>query len=428
VSDLHPSLQGRYLKSPAPSWPSADVEDRVREILRDVKRRGVRAVREWSGKLDGWEPESFLVTRPEIDASISELEPGLKRHMEYAIRNVRSFAVHQRATLHDLELEIAPGILLGHRLLPVRQVGAYVPGGRYPLVASAFMTVVTAKAADVDRVVAVAPPQRETGKLSSTQLAAMAMSGATEIYAVGGVQALAAIAFGVEGFGEPVDLIVGAGNAYVTEAKRQLYGHVGIDALAGPTEITIIADETASAEIVALDLLGQAEHGPTTDVALITTSAALADEVIRLIPRQLHSLATADIASAAWRDRGAVILCDDPESAIAVANWNASEHLEVHTSDPEWYFQRLSAYGTVLLGPRPTVAYSDKANGANHILPTGRSARYTGGLWVGTFLRVLTHQRMAEGAARQLAEATVAISEAEGMVGHAESARRRLDW
>lgn len=419
-------VHGRYLKAPAVASEALDVSERVSVMLTDIETGGIEAIRRYSTELDGWNPERFEVGQAARQAAVDGLDDELASEMEYSLGQIRTFARHQLETLRPLDVEMHPGIRLGHRLLPTRSVGAYVPGGRYPYIASAFMTIAVAKAAGVDRVVAVAPPAGKDG-LNPVQLAAMHLAGADAIFAIGGVQALAALTLGVDEFAPGVDMLVGAGNAYVTEAKRQLFGRVGIDALAGPSELAVLADESAEPELLALDLLGQAEHGPTSEVVLVTTSEAVGRAVLEAVPRLLEQLPTRATAEAAWRDRGAVILCQSREDAVATLNHMGPEHLEVQTKDLEWYFERLDAYGTVFLGADATVAYSDKAIGTNHVLPTGRAARYTGGLWVGSFIRVLTHQRVSSEAAGPVASATVAISKAEGLMGHALSAQVRLD-
>jgi sulfopropanediol 3-dehydrogenase len=416
----------RFLKRPEGVADAQGVSTAVAQILAEVRRDGLAGVRAWSERLDRWNPDDFRVDDATIKAAIEGLDPLLRAELDFALGNIRGFAQAQRASVTDLETELQPGVRLGHRLVPIENVGAYVPGGRYPLIASAFMAVATAKVAAVPRVVAVAPPQPDGSGIHRVQLAAIALAGADEVYAIGGVQALGALAHGVEGFGRAVDFLVGAGNLYVTEAKRQLFGTVGIDSLAGPSEVAVIADETADPALVAADLLGQAEHGPTSEVILVTTSRTLAERVLVEIDVQLKTLATAPTAAEAWRAAGALILADSRESAAQIANDIATEHLEIQTGDDEWYFAHVTNYGTVFVGAEATVAYSDKAVGTNHILPTGRAARYTGGLWVGSFLRVLTHQRSTVAGSQATARATIAISEAEGLVGHAETARRRL--
>jgi len=395
-------------------------------MLSRIERNGIDAVRAYSWELDGWDPPSFLVSEREIRAATASLDDGLLRHIEFAQEQVRGFAERQRETLVDFERETLPGVVLGHKHVPVASVGSYVPGGRAPLLASAFMTIIVPKVAGVERVVACAPPREGRG-IYPAMLHAMGTSGADAIFAIGGVQALAAMAFGIDGL-EPVDLLVGAGNAYVAEAKRQLFGRAGIDLLAGPTEILVVADGSADPEIVAADLLGQAEHGPTSPAMLVTTSAELGVAVLDAIERQLPRLPTADTAGAAWRDYGAVVVADDREEGAALADEWAPEHLEVQTAEDDWYVERLRNYGSLFVGVGATVAFSDKVIGTNHVLPTGRAARYTGGLWVGKFLKTLTYQRVlsADGTLR-VAPPTIAICDAELMPAHAETARLRLE-
>jgi sulfopropanediol 3-dehydrogenase len=343
----------------------------------------------------------------------------------FLIDQVAGFARLQRETLRDFETETLPGVFLGQKWIPVGSVGAYSPGGYYPLIASGVMTVATAKVASVPRVMAAAPPRDEFG-MHRPQLWAIVESGADEIFCVGGVQALAGMAFGLED-AEPVDMIVGPGNAYVAEAKRQLFGTVGIDLLAGPTEIMIVADGSADPTVVACDLLGQAEHGPTSPAILATTSGDLARETMREVDRWLLTWPTAHIAGPAWRDHGAVILCEDDEEMRRVADEIAPEHLEIQTRDPDWFVARLTNYGSLFVGEHATVAYSDKAIGTNHTLPTKRGARYTGGLWVGKFLKTVTTQRCTAEGSLAVAEHAAVVADAEMMEGHAISARLRLD-
>jgi sulfopropanediol 3-dehydrogenase len=402
------------------------IRDTVSEILLAVEREGLPAVRRYSERFDGWSPPSFRVGREGVDRSASAISSDLKSHVAFLQEQVRGFAERQRSTLVDEEWETLPGVVLGQRFLPVGSVGAYSPGGLYPLIASAVMTVVTPKVAGVGRVVACAPPRGPEG-MHPPQLYAMATSAADEIFCIGGVQAFAAMAFGIEDL-EPVDMVVGAGNAYVAEAKRQLFGTVGVDLLAGPTEVCVLADDSADPEVVAADLLGQAEHGPTSPATLITTSDRLAREVAEAVVAWLEGeWPTAEIAGVAWRDHGEIVVCEDAEEAAAFADDLAPEHLEIHTDDPDSYMKRLGSYGSLFLGTHATVAYSDKAIGTNHVLPTRRAARYTGGLWVGKFLKAVTYQRVtAEGSAR-VAPTAAAISDAELMFGHALTARLRLD-
>lgn len=403
-----------------------EIADTVSEILSAVEKDGMAAVRRYSERFDGWSPPEFRVGRAEIDRAAASIPDELKAHIAFTQEQVRNFAELQRSTLVDTEWETLPGVTLGQRFIPVDAVGAYSPGGLYPLIASSIMTVVTPRVAGVRRIVGCAPPRGGEG-MHPPQLYAMATSGADEIFCIGGVQAFTAMAFGIEG-SEPVDMLVGAGNAYVAEAKRQLFGTVGIDLLAGPTEVMVLADNSADPEIVAADLLGQAEHGPTSPATLITTSPELAEAVARAVDEWLEGeWPTKEVAGTAWRDHGAIIVCEDEEEAASVADDIAPEHLEIHTDDPDWYLKRLSSYGTLFLGTQATVAYSDKAVGTNHILPTRRAARYTGGLWVGKFLKAVTYQRLtAEGSAR-VAPSAAAISDAELMFGHALTARLRLD-
>lgn len=404
----------------------AEIRATVSEILSAVEREGEPAVRRYSERFDKWSPPTFRVSSDEIERAQEALSDELREHVAFTQAQVRNFAELQRSTLVDTEWQTLPGVVLGQRFIPVEAVGAYSPGGLYPLIASAIMTCVTPRVAGVERVVACAPPRTQDG-MHPPQLYAMATSGADEIFCVGGVQAFAAMAFGIEDL-EPVDMLVGAGNAYVAEAKRQLFGTVGIDLLAGPTEVMVLADDTGDPEIVAADLLGQAEHGPTSPATLITTSERLAREVAEAVDAWLEGeWPTKEVAGAAWRDHGAIIVCEDDEEAASVADDIAPEHLEIHTEDPDWYLKRMGSYGTLFLGTHATVAYSDKSIGTNHILPTRRAARYTGGLWVGKFLKAVTYQRVtAEGSAR-VAEPAAAISDAEMMYGHALTARLRLD-
>jgi sulfopropanediol 3-dehydrogenase len=404
-----------------------DVRDTVSRMLADIERRGEVAVRDWSLRLDGWAPESFVVGTAEVDEAVAAVPDDLKQHIAFAQEQVRGFAQRQRGTLADLEVDTLPGVRLGHRHVPVDAVGSYVPGGRYPMVASAFMTIVVPKVAGVERVVACAPPREGRGVDNAT-LYAIASSGADQIVCLGGVQALAAMAFGL-GEVEPVDMIVGAGNAYVAEAKRQLFGRVGIDLLAGPTEILVLADHTADPELVAADLLGQAEHGPTSPAVLVTTSRALGLAVESEVERLLRDWPTREVASGAWNACGEVIVAADRHEAIEIANGYAHEHVEVHARevDLDAYLDGLRNYGSLFLGREATVVYGDKAVGTNHILPTAGAARYTGGLWVGKFLKTVTHQRLTEEGTRRVAPAAAAISDAEAFAGHALTARMRLE-
>ncbi len=359
----------------------AEIRATVSEILSAVEREGGPAVRRYSERFDGWSPPTFHVSRDEISGAHGTMSDELREHVAFAQAQIRAFAELQRATLVDEEWQTLPGVTLGQRFIPVGSVGAYSPGGLYPLIASAIMTVLVPKVAEVPRVVACAPPRGPAG-MHPPQLYAMATSGADEILCIGGVQAFAAMAFGIEDL-EPVDMLVGAGNAYVAEAKRQLFGTVGIDLLAGPTEVMVLADDSADPEIAAADLLGQAEHGPTSPATLVTTSERLAREVADAVDAWLEGeWPTKEVAGTAWREHGAIIVCEDDEEAASVADEIAPEHLEIQTEDPDWYLKRMSSYGTLFLGTHATVAFSDKAIGTNHVLPTRRAARYTGGLWL----------------------------------------------
>jgi len=418
-----------YLKQ-AP-WHSPGVSDEVRatvsEMLARIERDPEAEIRRYSEQLDGWAPPSFVVDDAALEHAAAELDEELRGHIAFAQAQVRAFAVAQRATLQDLEVETLPGVILGHRHIPVQTVGSYVPGGRYPMLASSFMTVIVPKVAGVDRVVACAPPQGGAG-IHPAMLFAMATSGADAIVSLGGVQALAAMVYGIEGL-PPADMIVGAGNAYVAEAKRQLFGEAGIDLLAGPTEVAVIADHTADPELVALDLLGQAEHGPTSPAVLITTSRELGEAVLLHVATWLETFPTREVAGAAWNAHGTVAVVDDLDEAIELSDRIAPEHLEVQIdpSQLESVRLRLRNYGSLFLGEQATVAYGDKAVGTNHVLPTSRAGRYTGGLWVGKFLKTCTYQRLTEEGTQQVAPAVAAISTAEHLDGHALTASFRLE-
>jgi sulfopropanediol 3-dehydrogenase len=395
----------------------------VESVLADIQRRGDAAVREYSEKFDRWSPSSFRVSSQDIRSCYDGLSEQVLDDIRFAQAQVRHFAQVQRAALLDVEVETLPGVILGHKNIPVGSVGCYVPGGKYPLVASAHMSVVTAKAAGVARIVAAAPPFG--GKLSAAIIVALDMAGADEIYSLGGVQAVGAMALGTETV-LAVDMLVGPGNAYVAEAKRQLYGRVGIDLFAGPTETLVIADESVDGELCATDLLGQAEHGPNSPAILLTNSEALARETLTEIDRQLRALPTADVAGLAWRDYGRVIVCDDYEEMVAVADRIASEHVQVMTRDPDFFLKRLRNYGALFLGPETNVAYGDKVIGTNHTLPTRGGARYTGGLWVGKFLKTCTYQRVTETASVLIGERCSRLCELEGFAGHQAQADIRV--
>ncbi|HEY6522509.1 MAG TPA: histidinol dehydrogenase [Solirubrobacteraceae bacterium] len=427
-----------YLKTPVAA-PSAGtdpaVRQRVAEMLGTIERGGMDAVRAYSRELDDWDPPTFEVASGQVAAATASLPDALKESIAFAQAQVRNFAELQRATLTDFEAETLPGVFLGQRQVPVTSVGAYCPSGRVPMLACAFMTVLVPKVAGVESVIACSPPR--AGELHAPTLHSIATSGADRIFALGGVQALAAMAFGLLEDTDPpvsaVDMIVGPGNAFVAEAKRQLFGRVGIDLLAGPSEVAVIADESADPELVAADLLGQAEHGPTSPAVLITTSESLGRAVIDEVARQLDELdrrgdGSADTPGRAWTDHGVVMVAADREHAAALSDEVATEHLEVHTSDDTWYLQRLRNYGSIFLGSRATVAFSDKAIGTNHTLPTGRAARYTGGLSVAKFLKTLTYQRIdADDGVRAIAPHVVEISRADLMPAHEATAAKRLE-
>ena len=401
----------------------AKVQAVVRGILADISARKDAAVRELSRKFDNWNPEDFKLSSAQIQQVISSLPAQAISDIKFAQAQVRNFAQAQRAALLDIEVETLPGVVLGHKNIPVNRVGCYVPGGRYPMVASAHMSVVTAKTAGVKHIIACTPPIK--GELPAATIAAMHLGGADDIYILGGVQALAAMAYGALGI-EPVDMIVGPGNAYVAEAKRQLFGLVGIDLLAGPTEVLVVADESADAELCAVDLLGQAEHGPTSPAVLLTTNRRLAASIEGEIGRQLESLPTADLAGLAWRDYGEVILVDTDEEMVQVANEIASEHVEILTRDPNYFLENMSNYGALFLGPETNVAYGDKVIGTNHTLPTKKAGRYTGGLWVGKFIKTVTYQRVTEAASALIGEYGSRLCELEGFMGHKEQCDLRV--
>ena len=418
-----------YLKHAPVSTAEArdEVKRTVEEMLARIQAEGEDAVRDYSRRLDRWDPPSFRVDEELIAGAGEALTAELRGHIAFAQEQVRTFATRQRETLTDLEVETLPGVVLGHQHVPVAAVGSYVPGGRYPMLASAFMTVLVPKVAGVRRVVASAPPWQGKG-IHPAMLHAMATSGADEIICLGGVQALAAMAFGLHDL-SAVDMIVGAGNAYVAEAKRQLFGQVGIDLLAGPTEILVIADHAADPELVAADLLGQAEHGPTSPAVLITTSRDLGAATLKAVARLLETWPTAEVAGQAWHNHGNVVVVADRQEAIALADEYAPEHLEVQVAEDELddYLHGLRNYGSLFLGREATVTYGDKAVGTNHVLPTARAARYTGGLWVGKFLKTITYQRLTDEGTRRIAPAAAAIAEAEMFMGHAITAHMRLE-
>lgn len=417
-----------HLKTPGVDAPAAQrdpaVIDTVTSMLADIRERGMDAVLDYARKLDNYQDAAIELTPEQIASSGERLDPALREAIELGAERTQAFAREQRSHLSDFETELVPGLVTGAKYIPVSLVGAYLPAGRFPLTASAFMTVGVAKAAGVPTVIACTPPQPDGGANDAVVYAAH-LSGVDRIFVIGGVQALAAMAYGL--LGElPVDMLVGAGNAFVAEAKRQLFGTVAIDLLAGPSEVAVISDETADPELVAADLLGQAEHGPNSPAALITTSEEHGRAVIAEIDRQLETLATAEIAGAAWRDYGVVTVAKDRETAVALMDDLAPEHLEILTADDDWYHENLRNYGSIFLGPWSTVAYSDKGMaGTNHVLPTAGGAKHSAGLSVSRFLKPLTYQRISREATPALADAVQVISDSEGMAAHSATATLR---
>jgi len=412
-----------YLKRAVPAAQVAKdlagVRETVTGVIADIRERGDAAVREYSAKFDNWSPDSFRLSEEQIAAIVAAVPAQVIEDIEFVQAQVRRFAEAQREALLDVEIETLPGVFLGHRHVPVRAAGAYVPGGRYPLTASAHMTIVTAKVAGVERVAACTPPIR--GEIPKATIAAMHLAGADEIYLLGGVQAVTALALGTETIGK-VDLIAGPGNAYVAEAKRQLFGEVGIDLFAGPTEILVIADGNADPEVVAVDLLSQAEHGPDSPAILVTTSRELGALVLEYIDKLLPGMPTRDFAEPAWRDHGQIIVVDDLDEAFAVADGFAAEHVEVLTDDPRQALDKMRDYGALFLGEGTCVSYGDKVIGTNHVLPTRGSARYTGGLWVGKYLKTVTYQEVREPeSSAALGEVCGRAARVELFEGHARS-------
>jgi sulfopropanediol 3-dehydrogenase len=400
----------------------AEVESTVRRMLSEIAGRGDEAVRKFARDLDKWEGE-FRVSTAELEAKAKSLPTSFKEDFAFCHKQVTEFARRQKDSMRAFETEMEPGVTLGQKLIPVGSVGCYIPGGKYPLISAALMSVGTAKVAGVRRIVAAAPPRGPDGIYPQT-LYALHHSGADEIFCIGGVQAMAAMAYGCVGMPK-VDMITGPGNAYVAEAKRQLYGIVGIDLLAGPTEILIIADDTADPALVATDLLGQAEHGPDSPAWLVTTSRRLGEAVLREIARQLPDLPTRDNAGKAWTDLGEIVVVDSDDEAICVSDEYAPEHLELQTGRDDYYLDKLTNYGSLFAGEEATVAYGDKGVGTNHTLPTGRAARYTGGLWVGKFIKTVTYQRLTRRASRDMAGVISRICREEGMIAHAVTAEVR---
>jgi len=419
-----PTILKERLAPPAqPGRTPENVESTVAEIIAAVRERGADAVREYSASLDSWEPESFRVSAEQLEEVLAAVPQQVLDDIRFSQAQIRQFAEAQRRSLTDFEIETRPGVLLGQRNIPVGSVGSYVPGGRYPMVASASMSNVTAGVAGVERVVSVTPPLN--GEPPAATLAAMHLAGASEIYVLGGVQAIAALALGTEEI-DRVAMIVGPGNAYVAEAKRQLFGEIGIDLLAGPTEVLVVADADADPETVAADLLGQAEHGPTTPAVLISTSTELAENVLGEIERQLEDLSTAEVAGSAWREHGEVRVVETLEQAVAEADALAYEHVEIHTREPRFFLERMRNYGALFLGEGTTVAYGDKTIGTNHVLPTAGAARYTGGLWVGKFLKTVTYQECTPEASVAIGEVCARQCRVENFEAHARSCDVRV--
>jgi len=405
------------------SESNKQVQQIVEDIITDIEKNGDQAVKNYSEKFDKWTPKSFKLTREQILACYEEVDEQTISDIRWAQEQVRRFAQIQRDSMKDVEVETIPGVVLGHKHIPMESVGCYIPGGKYPLVASAHMSVVTAKVAGVKRVIACAPPFE--GKPSAPIVVAMDIAGADEIYCFGGVQAVAAMAIGTQTIA-PVDMIVGPGNAFVAEAKRQLFGRVGIDLFAGPTETLVIADDSVDGELCAADLLGQAEHGPTSPAVLLTNSEKLAEDTMKEVERQLKILPTGEVAGQAWRDFGEVIVCDTYEEMLEVANELAFEHVQVMTENVDYFKDNMQNFGALFLGPETNVSYGDKCIGTNHTLPTKKAARYTGGLWVGKFIKTCTFQRVTEEASVVVGNYCSRLCAVEGFAGHKEQADIRL--
>ena len=417
----------KFLKQGQGTRPTDEAERKVREIVEgiigDVKKRGDDAVRELSEKFDKWGPENFKMSAEEIEQTIAKLPSQTIDDIKFAQTQIRNFAQIQRESMKDVEVETMPGVILGHKHIPVNRVGCYVPGGRYPMVASAHMSVLTARVAGVKEVIACTPPT--DGGPHPATIAAMYFAGADEIYLLGGVQAVAMMALGTASVGK-VDMVVGPGNAYVAEAKRQLFGEIGIDLLAGPTEVLVVADETADVEMVVVDILGQSEHGPTSPGIVITTSEKLANQIPAEVERQLKILPTGDVAGAAWRDYGQIILVDSIDEAVEEADKIAAEHIEILTENPRYFLDNMTNYGGMFIGPETNVAYGDKVIGTNHTLPTKGAANYTGGLWVGKFLKTVTYQQCTEEGSAVIGDYCSRLCEIERFLGHKEQADLRL--
>lgn len=399
------------------------VKTTVENTLEDIESSGDVAIRELSKKFDNWDPNSFRLSSEEIEACMARLPKGTIDDIKFAQTQIRRFAEIQKASIHEVEEETHPGVILGHKNIPVNSVGCYVPGGKYPMVASAHMSVLTAKVAGVKRVIACAPPHN--GRPNDAIVTAMYLAGADEIYCLGGIQAIGAMGIGTESI-KPVDMLVGPGNAFVAEAKRQLFGRVGIDLLAGPTETLVIADDSCDGEMVATDLLGQAEHGPTSPAILLTNSQQLIDDTLQQIDLQLQTLETAEVAGEAWRNYGQIILCDNESEMLSEADRLASEHVQVMTKNPDYFLQNMTNYGALFLGQETNVSYGDKVIGTNHTLPTKGAARYTGGLWVGKFIKTCTYQKVSPEATVEIGEYCSRLCALEGFAGHKAQADLRV--
>ena len=418
----------KYIKESKPdsiiSEDRQSIEDTVRSILSDIRKNGHTAVQNYSEKFDKWRPESFKLSKKDIEDSISQLNNSEIEDIKFAQSQIRNFALKQLATMNELEVETLPGVFLGHKHIPIENVGCYIPGGRYPMVASAHMSILTAKVAGVKRVIACAPPHN--GGAHPATISAMHFAGADEIYLIGGVQAIGAMGIGTEMI-KPVNMIVGPGNSYVAEAKKQMFGEVGIDLIAGPTETLVIADESSDGEICATDLLGQAEHGPTSPAILITTSEKLAQDTLTEIKRLLDILPTSNITKISWENFGEIILCKDEEDMLFEANKLSYEHVQVMTKNPTFFLDNLKNFGSLFLGEETNVAYGDKVIGTNHTLPTKKASRYTGGLWVGKFLKTCTYQKIEnKNTSAEVGEICSRLSLIEGFAGHAEQANIRV--
>ena len=406
------------------SEDKSSIEETVRSILGDIRKRGDAALEHYSGYFDNWNPKNFRLSQEEIDTAISKLSASEIEDIRFAQNQIRNFAQKQLETMNELEVETLPGVFLGHKHIPIENVGCYVPGGRYPMVASAHMSVLTAKVAGAKRVIACAPPYN--GGAHPATIAAMHFAGADEIYLIGGVQAIGAMGIGTEKI-ESVNMIVGPGNSYVAEAKKQMFGEIGIDLIAGPTETLVIDDDTSDGEICATDLLGQAEHGPTSPAILITDSERLAEDTLNEIHRLLKILPTANITKGSWENFGEIILCKDQEDMLIEANKLAYEHVQVMTKDPSYFLKNLKNFGSLFLGQETNVAYGDKVIGTNHTLPTKEASKYTGGLWVGKFLKTCTYQRVEnKDTSAQIGEVCSRLCMLEGFAGHAEQANIRV--